>query len=121
MVASKQARKQRKASYTAMLHKRHARFSAHLSKELKKETGKRNLPVRSGDKVRIMRGKFSGHEGRIKQVMLKRYRITVEGAVQKNSKGEDKFYPIDPSNVVVIELQRGDKKREKKIGKKKVK
>ena len=119
MVVSKQARKQRKDLYTAALHKRHSRVSAHLSKSLRKETGKRNVAIRAGDKVKVMRGKFSGQEGKVKKVMLKKYKITVEGVVQNNSKGEEKFYPLIPSNVMIVELEKSDVRR--KIGEKKVK
>jgi large subunit ribosomal protein L24 len=57
---SKKPSKQRKAMYQAPLHRKHKLFSAHLSKELRKQWNKRSLPVRKGDEVKIMRGKFKG-------------------------------------------------------------
>ncbi|MEM4738276.1 MAG: 50S ribosomal protein L24, partial [Acidilobaceae archaeon] len=60
---SSQPRKQRLALFTAPLHTRQKLMSAPLSPELREKYGVKNLPVRKGDKVRIMRGDFKGHEG----------------------------------------------------------
>jgi len=46
--ASKQVRKQRKFRYNAPLHIKHKFLSAHLSKELMKKYGTRNIPVKKG-------------------------------------------------------------------------
>ena len=62
---SKQPRKQRKALYNAPAHARGKHLSASLSKDLREQVGKRSLPVRSGDKVRVLRGDFAGHEGEV--------------------------------------------------------
>ena len=62
---SKQPRKQRKALYTAPLHKRHNLMSAHLSEQLKEEFNRRSFPVRKGDEVLIVRGDFKGTEGTV--------------------------------------------------------
>jgi large subunit ribosomal protein L24 len=53
--SSKQPRKQRKYLYNMDLHNVKKLMSAHLSKELMKKYGKRNIPIRKGDKVKIMR------------------------------------------------------------------
>ena len=46
-------------------------MSVNLSKELRKKHGKRNAPVRKGDVVKIMRGKFKGKKGKIIEVKKK--------------------------------------------------
>ena len=59
-----QPRKQRKARYTAPAHARGKYLRASLSKDLREKVGSRTLPVRSGDKVRVLRGDFKGHDAR---------------------------------------------------------
>ncbi|EHR78425.1 50S ribosomal protein L24 [Thermococcus litoralis DSM 5473] len=112
---SKQPRKQRKFLYNAPLHLRHKIVSATLSKELRQKYGIRALPIRTGDKVKIMRGDFKGHEGKVVEVDLKRYRIHVEGATLKKVNGTEVFYPIHPSNVMIVELNLEDERRKKII------
>jgi len=115
MLKSKQPRKQRKFLYNAPLHLRHKIMSATLSKELRQKYGVRNLPVRTGDKVRIMRGDYKGVEGKVVEVDLKRYRIYVEGVTLKKINGTEVFYPIHPSNVMIVELNLDDERRKKII------
>ncbi|HDI47223.1 MAG TPA: 50S ribosomal protein L24, partial [Candidatus Methanomethylia archaeon] len=62
-MASKQPKKQRKAVYQSSLHRRRKMLVAPLSPQLRGEYGVRNLPVRKGDTVLIMRGDHIGVEG----------------------------------------------------------
>jgi len=114
-IKSKQPKKQRKFLYNAPLHLRQKIMSATLSSELRKKYGFRTMPVRKGDTVKIMRGDFKGHEGKIVEIDLKRYRIHVEGATQKKVNGTEVFYPIHPSNVMITELNLEDERRERII------
>ncbi|MBP1911882.1 50S ribosomal protein L24 [Thermococcus stetteri] len=111
----KQPRKQRKFLYNAPLHLRGKIMSAPLSKELREKYGVRNLPIRAGDKVKVMRGDFKGVEGKVVEVDLKRYRIHVEGVTHKKTDGTEVFYPLHPSNVMIVELNLDDERREKII------
>jgi large subunit ribosomal protein L24 len=90
---------------------RHKLMAAHLSKELREELGRRSLPVRKGDKVRVMRGKFRGHEGQVVRVDLRNYKVYVEGIQRQNAKGEDKLIPLDASNLMIIDVDRSDERR----------
>ncbi|WP_297509489.1 50S ribosomal protein L24 [Thermococcus sp.] len=112
---TRQPRKQRRFLYNAPLHLRGKIMSATLSKDLREKYGVRNLPIRVGDKVRIMRGDFRGKEGKVAEVDLKRYRIYVEGVTQKKTDGTEVFYPVHPSNVMIVELNLEDERREKII------
>ena len=112
---SKQPRKQRKALYQAPLHKRQKLVSAHLSKELREKLGKRSLPVRKGDEVKIMRGEFKGRTGKVIKVDLKKLRIYIDGITRKKSTGEEVHVPIHPSNVMIINADLSDKMRVKII------
>ena len=75
---SKQPRKQRKALYNAPAHARGKYLSASLSKDLREKLGTRSLPIRTGDKVSVVRGDFKGHEGEVLSVDYNSYKVTVE-------------------------------------------
>ncbi|HIQ50220.1 MAG TPA: 50S ribosomal protein L24 [Nanoarchaeota archaeon] len=112
---SKQPRKQRKALYEAPLHKRQKLMSAHLSKELREKFGRRSLPVRKGDEVKILRGEFKGRIGKVVKVDLKKLRVYIEGITRKKSTGEEVKVPIHPSNLMIIKADMSDKMRLKII------
>ncbi len=113
--SSRQPRKQRSAYFNAPLHVRQKLVSAPLSRELKEKYGVRRLPVRKGDKVRILRGDFKGHEGNVARVDLKRIAIYVDGVTIKKADGTPVFRPIRPSNVMIVEMNLDDEWRKKII------
>lgn len=112
---SKQPRKQRKAIYEAPLHKRQKLMAAHLSKELREKFGKRSIPVRKGDEVKVMRGDFKGKKGKVVKVDLKKLRVYVDSVTRKKSTGEEVKVPLHPSNLMIINADMSDKKRVKII------
>ena len=101
---SKQPRKQRKYLANAPLHLRKKFVSINLSKELRKKEGKRNLPAKKGDKVKIFSGKFKGKTGKILEVNLKRAKIIVENIQVKKQDGSKANIKLQPSNLQIIEL-----------------
>lgn len=113
LTKSRQPRKQRKARYNAPLHARQKLAHAHIAKETRKKLGirKRAAAVRSGDKVKIMRGKFRGHLGKVSSVNLTSLKIYVEGVVARKAKGAEVPAAIEPSNVMIMELDMSDKRR----------
>ncbi len=112
---TKQPRKQRKFLHNAPLHLRSKIMAATLSENLRNKYGIRSMPIRVGDKVRVMRGDFKGKEGKVMEIDLKRYRIHIEGVTHKKTDGTEVFYPVHPSNVMIVELNLDDEKREKII------
>ena len=108
---SSQPRKQRRNLFRAPLHRRQKMVAAPLSPALRKELGRRSLPVRKNDTVKILRGKFRGHTGKVIRVSLKKLRIYVEGATLKRSDGKEVLYPIHPSKVMIIDVDRSDERR----------
>ncbi len=108
---SKQPRKQRKFIYKAPLHIRHKLVSATLSEELREQYGRRSLPLKVGDTVKVMRGDFKDHEGKVEKVDLKNYRIMIEGAVVQKPDGNKVYHTVHPSNIVIIELDLDDEER----------
>jgi len=105
MEESIQPRKQRKYRYNAPMHARRKMVGVHISKELraKLSTGKRNVTVRKGDRVKVMRGEKKGHAGKVMEVDLSSLKVYVEGASRRNAKGVEKLVPIDPSNLLLVE------------------
>ena len=111
-----QPRKQRKARYNAPAHTRGKYLSASLSKELREKVGKKSLPVRSGDKVRVVRGDFKGHEGEVLTVDYTSYKVTIEEVTLAKPDGTNAFLPVDPSNLVIIDADLKDDRRIKDKG-----
>ncbi len=118
LTRSSQPRKQRKAYFNAPLHIRQKFMTAPLSPELREKLGIKRLPVRKGDVVRIMRGDWKGHEGKVVRVDLKRIRIYVEGVTVKRADGTPRYYPIHPSKVMIVKLDLSDKRRQEIIERK---
>ena len=113
---SKQPRKQRKALYNAPAHARGKNLSASLSKDLREKIGKRSLPVRTGDKVRILRGDFKDHEGEVLTVDYSSYKVTIEDVTLAKPDGTSTFLPVDPSNLMIIDADLSDDRRIKNKG-----
>lgn len=113
--SSKQPRKQRKYLANAPLHIKKKFVSVNLSKELRKTYKKRNIPVRKGDTVKIMRGKFKRKQGKIINVKLKNQAVYVEGIQVKKQDGSKANVKIQPSNLQIIQLNLEDNKRTKKL------
>ena len=110
-----QPRKQRKMLFNMPLHLRWRLLTAPLSEDLRQELGIRRLPIRRNDVVRIVRGDWKGHEGKVMNVDLKKVRIFVEGVTLKKADGTEVFYPIHPSKVMIIKLGDVDDVRRKII------
>ncbi len=113
--ASTQPRKQRKFRINAPLHVKQKLMGAHLSKELRQKYKKRSLPVRVGDKVRIMIGQFRGMNGKVERVNVKQTKVYVTGAEITKRDGTKVQRPIEPSNIMLIDVTLEDKRRASKL------
>jgi large subunit ribosomal protein L24 len=116
--ASSQPRKQRKYRANAPLHLRKEFVSINLSKELRKKIGKRNLPAKKGDKVKIFIGKFKGKTGKILSIDLKTSKIIVEEMQVKKQDGSKANVKLQPSNLQIIEMADRKTKNKKTENKK---
>ena len=120
---SGKARKQRKFRYNAPNHIRRKMIAARVDDHLRYPGGDystiplypRSMPVRKGDKVKILRGRHTGHEGKVTQVSLKKLKIEVEGCVYPKADGTSIPRPLDPSNVIITHLDMSDKKRKEMV------
>ena len=105
-IRSKQTKKQRKYRYNAPLHIKQKFVGVHLSKELRKKHGRRSIKVRKGDSIKILRD-------------LKKTLVYISGIEITKRDGTKTRFPINPSNLMVTELNTDDKKRNKRVGRNK--
>ncbi len=95
------------------------RLKAGLSKDLKAEYGIRTSTLRKGDTVRIAKGDYKGHEGKVSSVDVASLKITVEGVQMSKMDGTKKNVMISPSQVTLTKLDLSDKLRKKSLDRKK--
>jgi large subunit ribosomal protein L24 len=114
--SSSKKRKQIKYRANAPLHLKRKFMASHLSPDLRKKHGKRAVVVRKDDKIRIMRGQFKGITGKVDRVNTKKTLVYVRGAEITKKDGTKAFYPLNPSNLMILELNLTDKKRVESIG-----
>lgn len=115
---SRKPSKQRKFRLNAPLHTKRKMLSARLSEELTAKHKTRNIPVRRGDRVKIVRGNFRGHSGKIDRLNIKKERIFIEGTDRTKIDGTKSLYPIHPSNVIIMDLNLDDKRRKQILDRK---
>ena len=101
-------RRQRKAFYTADLFERRRRMAVPLSRELRRRYGRRQLPVRKGDTVRILSGSYIGREERVAKVSLRDYSVTLDNVTGKTGDAKLKPLPVRPSHLVLTKLNLAD-------------
>jgi len=109
--SSKQARKQRKYRFNAPLHVARRLLGAHLSNELVKKHNTRSMSVVKGDKVKVAVGDYKGHVGKVDDVNIKMNYIIISGMTAQKKDGNTVAIKINPSNVIITELNLSDKKR----------
>jgi len=113
--SSKQPRKQVKFRMNAPNHVKRKFMGCLLDKSLRTKYGRRNIEVRKGDEVKVMRGQFKGKQGKVGEVDVKNTRIQIEGIQRKKKLGGEKLITwFHPSKVRIIILNVDDKKRLKR-------
>lgn len=113
--SSIQPRKQRKYLYNATLNIRSKFLSVNLSKELRKKHGARSVRIRTGDKVKVMRGTFKSKTGTVEKVDLKNTKVFVTKMELTKRDGSKVKAPLNPTNLQIIELNLTDNKRKAKL------
>ncbi len=115
---TKRASKQRKRFYSAALHEIGDRMSCALSKVLREKEGTRSVPVRAGDKVKVMRGNFKGKSAKVTKVNRYKRQVFIEGITRKKADGTEIQVPFKASNLAIVDLDKGDSRRMRKKGEK---
>jgi len=109
--SSTKPNKQRKFRFKAPLHIKGNFLNAHLSKELKAKYNTRSVRLRVGDRVKVMRGQFKKQEGKVEEVNVTKSVVFISKIEHVKRDGTKARHPLQPSNVMIIELNTEDKKR----------
>ncbi len=109
--SSKQPRKQRKYTYNAPDHIKSKMISSHLSKELRAKHNKRSMRPIKGDKVKIIVGQHKAKVGKIEKIDTAKMKAFITGIEVIKKDGNKVPYPIQVTNIEIIELNLEDKKR----------
>lgn len=117
-VRSVQPRKQRKYRHNAPLHIRQKFVNAHLSKELREKYNKRSMSLKKGDSVKILRGQFKNKTGKVDEVNLKKTLVYISGIEIVKKDGTKARCPLNPSNLMIAEINMDDKMRQKNLERK---
>ena len=112
---STQPRKQRKYRYNAPLHVKQKMVHVHLSTELRKKYSFRNVQLKAGDKIKVLRGKFAKKEGKVDKISLKNEKVYVAGIETIKKEGTKLPIALNATNLMIIELDLSDKKRKQKL------
>ena len=101
--------------HTAPLHRRRKMIASHLAEDLILKYRRRSLPVVKGDTVKVMRGEFRGHTGKVREVDTKRWRVEVEGVIITKVDGKKVPRPVHASNLLITKLNLTDPWRRRKL------
>lgn len=110
-IKSKQPRKQKKFRANAPSHIRRKFMGSNLSKDLRSKHNLKTVPVVKGDKVKIVVGQFKGQEGIVDRVDALRTKVYISCAQVTKKDGSKTYYPLNPSNLMIVELNLKDSKR----------
>ncbi|MEX0657388.1 MAG: 50S ribosomal protein L24 [Nitrosopumilaceae archaeon] len=101
--------------YRAPYHVLSKQLGSHLSKDLRQKYDTRSIRVTVGDTVRVLRGEYKGVDGKVKEVNTLKNSVTIEGIKKEKLKGGQFDVYIHSSNLLVTELNTGDKWRIQKL------
>lgn len=114
-VSPRSPRRQRKALYTEHTARRRRRMAVPLSRDLKKRFGRRAIPVRKGDTVRVLSGSFVGREERVAHVNRRNYSVTLDNVTLKTAEEKLKALPLRTSHLVLTRLNLSDPWRRRSL------
>ena len=92
-----------------------AQLSSLLSESLRKKYGKKSARVVEGDSVKVIRGEFTGVDGKVTKVSAANNGLTIEGVKKEKLKGEKYDVFIHTSNIEITGLNTDDKWRINKL------
>ena len=101
--------------YYATLRRSSTQLSSQLSENLRKKYGKKSVRVVTGDSVKVIRGEFTGVDGKVTKVSSADGGLTIEGVKKEKLKGEKYDVFIHTSNIEVTGLSTDDKWRMYKL------
>jgi large subunit ribosomal protein L24 len=96
-------------------HVRDGTICSSLANNLREEYGRRSVRVIKGDNIRVMRGEYTGIEGKIEKVNTQRGTLAIEGVQREKVRGGNVKVQIHASNVQIIGLKLDDKLRDNRL------
>jgi large subunit ribosomal protein L24 len=96
-------------------HLRDSRVGSTLSEDLREQYGTRSCRLVKGDTVRVVRGEYSGIEGKVEKVNMLRGTLSIEGIQREKVKGGNVKVQIHSSNLIITGLNLNDKYRKNKL------
>jgi large subunit ribosomal protein L24 len=93
-------------------HLTELRLRSPLSRALREKYGRRNLRVIAGDTIKVIRGEYSGIEGKVEKVSIKRGSLAIEGIQREKVRGGNVKVEINSTNVVITDLDLDDNYRQ---------
>jgi len=110
-IRSTQVRKQRKYRKNAPLHIARKFLRSLLSQELRKKYNHRNLAVRKGDTVKVLRGEFKGKTGKVERVSIVYRKVYLDSISRTKKDGNKVAVAFDASKLMITALEIDDKRR----------
>ena len=104
-----------KQIYYATIKTASMQLSSLLSENLRKKYGKKSVRVVEGDSVKVIRGEFTGVDGKVTKVSAANNGLTIEGVKKEKLKGEKYDVFIHTSNIEITGLNTDDKWRINKL------
>ena len=91
---------------------------APLSKQLRKNYGRRRIRIVTDDTVKVIRGEYKGITGKVTKISSDSNSVAIEGNKKEKLKGEKIDVYIHSTNVIITSLNTDDKWRLKILEKK---
>ncbi len=66
----------------------------------------------AGDTIKVIRGEYSGIEGKVEKVNMKRGSLAIEGIQREKVRGGNVKVEINSTNVIITDLDLDDKYRQ---------
>ena len=101
--------------YYATMKTASKQLSCALSKELRKKYGKRSVRILKGDTAKIIRGEFSGVDGKVTKISIPDRGVNIEGVKKEKLKGDKFDVYVRTTNIVLTALDTEDKWRINKL------
>tara|TARA_B110000014_G_C19604367_1_gene320177 strand:+ start:32 stop:499 length:468 start_codon:yes stop_codon:yes gene_type:complete len=101
--------------YYAAMQTASKQLSCSLSKDLRKKYGKRSARIVEGDTAKIVRGEFTGVDGKVTKISIADRGVNIEGVKKEKLKGEKFDVYVHTTNIILTGLDTGDKWRINKL------
>src|ERR687884_804094 len=96
-------------------HIRDKSICSTLTEDLREQFNTRSIRVIKGDTVKVMRGEYTGIEGKVEKVNTKKGTLSIEGIQREKVRGGNVKVQIHASYVFVSTLNLDDKYRQNRL------